>query len=468
MKDNIGRNWVQADSQTIYAMIKAPYNERKSSRCTTNVSDLCVEYDYSTGNYLMFAAKLSCTVSSEVTQNSTLVKNNQGNYEHISRTLISIGCAEISDRLCLCDADEKHCIEDIVVLTINKNSENQLALPLSFFDKQCEEVKSILAGKGVFFQKDGFKLFCEYTVAKALQCKVRKEFYSFYYQDGQWKHKKFSEMAQNAADTLDISRRLGLETLLNQDFNLSLSGIIFQNLTLFLYETAASLFSVLRYYDIAGMVKLALVSSDYRASISEFQKMFKPDHGQIIFLSKGLEAKLSSVIDLPTALFLSDCSKYMKERILSRVAYYGEEGRDGEVMLTLPLLICDINDRPDEKDFLVLPYDPVDIGCITDILMWAQVQFLKDTNMATQLGKIVKQYEASLDDEVDTKGMKQLVSVLLALADLYLPKMGVSSHNLGAILTEYRNYLLNSSGYSGELVIERIKTYLIYYLSDER
>ncbi len=348
---------------------------------------------------------------------------------------ISVGCAKFAELANYYGIDKNLSGECVRIEVTSNTQKSTLIFWGVDIRGKSKIVEQTLCNNGVTFFGNSFSLWCDWIVRNADDSKANSYMTDYYYDE--------NNIVLKAAEVPDILNRLGMQ------LNSSIRRTESQNLTLMLYGVSAKLTTLLKHLEISGVAKLAFVHRDIQAASEELQRLFCTREQPILPLKRGYEAKLPCYYNTVCLMGTVDSeSAYMLNKHIRSV---------GEMtgFASLPVIVAkDFDIFKEKNNFLCLNYEVTGIGNIEDILCWGQTQFLKEKGLDEKFKQILLRYEASLD-EVETTALRRLTAMLLAMAEILLPKLGIAT-----VIDEYRSYLIYSMYSSADIVIERVKQYL--------
>lgn len=359
--------------------------------------------------------------------------------------LLSNGCAQLERVYRLIDEHGNESPLQCEVEIIYREPIGRISLPVEEILRKEKSAKNTFAKSGLTFIGDGFKIWCEKFSEQIIKAKVQIERTSFYRDENdRWCHVDAGDIALHAVDSQGTLERLGIDFSTVSDEN-------HLRLTLFLYGICGRIFTVIRAMNVLPTATLAIVYPERGAALEDLKALYCTDDNPPLYPGKLFEKAVLSLRDKVALISLTE-SDYMNRKCLETLSQRGTE------LTAVPLLLSekdsDFNGR---NDVLRLNYDLTGIGNINGELCWAVKTLLNSSELTSDLPKKFDWWCALLEDDTETVGMRNLIALLLSLAQLYLPRLGVKGKELIAVLQQYRAYLLNSAYSPLQSVIERLK-----------
>lgn len=444
-------------NQPLFPTPYSPYPVQRNRGSAVNLSAtvqhswniVCLEnankmvYYKNTGKQSSYSEEYGTNGFREGSKQSTTYANREDGKD------ISAGCAKFAEMANFYNIDKGLSGEYVRIEAISNNKKILLTFWAADIRSKSKEVEQTLCNNGITFFGNGFGLWCNW-IARNMECSEVITYMIGYYYDkcGLLRHTDEQNIMLKSAEVPDILNRLEIH------LDRPMRRVEFQSLTLMLYGVSAKLITLLKHLGIGGMAKLAFIHRDIQAASEELQRLFCSREQPILPLKKGYEAKLPRYYNTVCLMGTVDSeSAYMLDKHIRSVGEMTE-------FASLPVLITkSLDSFKENNDFLCLNYEVTGIGNIEDILCWGQSQFLKEKGLDEKFKQIMSQYETSLD-EVETTALRRLTAMLLAMAEILLPKLGAAGNRLYDAIGEYREYLINSMYYSVDIAIERVKRYL--------
>lgn len=361
--------------------------------------------------------------------------------------LLSNGCVQLIRVYCPTDERGNKSPLQCEVEAVYREPIKRLSLPVDAIRRKDKSVQNVLASAGVVFIKDGFKIWCEKFSEQLSRTKVHTEHTGFYKDENdRWCHVNAGDIALSAVDSQGTLERLGIDFSSTSDDN-------FLRLTLFLYGVLGRIFTVIRSMNVFPMAMLAIVHTERTAALEDLKALYCTDDNPLRSPGKSFEKQIFAFRDEVVLVSLSG-SDYMKKICLETLSQHESE------LTAIPLLIsenCEVFSK--RNDVLLLNYDLTGIGDINGELCWAVKTLLNEPSLSRVLPDKFDWWCTLLENDTETVGMRKLIALLLSLAQLYLPRLGVNSE-LIAVLQKYKNYLVNSAYSSSQTVVDRLKKFL--------
>ena len=188
-------------------------------------------------------------------------------------------------------------------------------------------------------------------------------------------------------------------------------------------------------------------------ALNDLSSIFCSDNNRPISPDKHFETRLISLRNEVLLISLQD-QEYMSKKYLGILSQKESE------MVSLPFLLSEnakiFNNR---NDILQLNYDLTGIGNINDIQCWAVRTLLNDPSLEKSIMTSFDRYDIMLEQDTETISVRHLIALLMAMAEVYLPRMGVTKDMLMPVLQGYYKYLTESVG-SSSVAKERLKEFL--------
>ncbi len=364
---------------------------------------------------------------------------------------ISNGCVRLVQVYCLINENGTESPPQCEVEIIYREPKGKLTMPVEEICGKDKGVQETLRRNGVTFIKDGFKVWCEKFADRINQFQVQRRHLDFYKDsNGNWCHSQSKEIALEAADSLGVPERLGI------DFS-ELSDNTFLRTTLLLYGICGRIFAVIRGMGSVPMAKLAIVYPERGAALEDLKALYCSGDNPPFYPGKLFEKQIFSQRNEVVLISMSN-SDYMNKKCLEALSQHESE------ITALPLLLSENEgDFSCRNDVLQLNYDITGIGSIHDVLCWAVRTLLNDPSLSNCLKDKFDRYRIMFEEDTETVAAKNLIAVLMALSEVYLPRLGVTGENLIPVLQGYRDYLIGSTGSSSSIVMEHLKFFLISY-----
>lgn len=362
--------------------------------------------------------------------------------------LLSNGCVRLIRVYCPTDEKSNEAPLQCEVETVYREPIKRLSLSVDAIRRKDKSVLETLAKAGVAFIDKGFKIWCEKFSEQLSKAKVHTAYTGFYKAaDGTWCHVNDSDIALKAVDSQGILERLGIDFSTVSDNN-------YLRLTFFLYGVCGRIFTVIRGMNVLPLAKLAIVYPERGAVLEDLKALYCTNGNPPLHPGRLFENQILALRDEVVLISLSG-STYMNNKSLEVLSQRGSE------LTALPLLLSE-NDSGFNKrnDVLRLNYDLKRIGDINGELCWAVKTLLSEPRLSRVLLDRFKWWCTFLENDTETVGMKNLIALLLSLAQLYLPRLGVNSEKLIAVLQKYKDYLLNNAYSSSQTVVDRLKIFL--------
>ncbi|MCH5195625.1 MAG: hypothetical protein J1F28_02855 [Oscillospiraceae bacterium] len=309
-------------------------------------------------------------------------------------------------------------------------------------------LRKVLEDNGISFRKDGFRLWCEKFSEEVHKATPQICYLDFYKDsEGRWHHSKDKEIAQKAADSLGILERLGI------DFT-EISDDSFLRLTLLLYGICGSLAVVIRSMGITPIAKPTIVYPEGSVALNDLKALYCSDSNYPLIPDKSFEIKILTLRNEVVLVQLSN-SEYMSNKCLEALSNHDLD------LTALPILLSE-NEKyfSGRNDILLLNYDITAMGCISDIQCWAVRALLNDSSLDKRIKNSFDRYFIMLEQDTETVSVRNLVALLMAMAEVYLPRMGVIEEKLVSVMQKYYRYLTESVG-SSSVIKERLKEFLL-------
>lgn len=322
----------------------------------------------------------------------------------------------------------------------------RIVLPVDAIRGKDKHLIKVLAANGVTFFGGGFTIWCE-KFSEQISKSVPLRRYLDFYQDENlcWRHSASRDIAEQATDSQGILERLGIDLS-------ELTEDSFVRLTLFLYGIAGNIFVVLRRMNIIPLAKLAIAHSEYASAFEDIKRIFcdenNPPVSSMEFTS-GINQRNTVILISVTG------TEHMNRKCFKTLE------QTGASLASLPIFLAESDDVfGDKNDIMCLNYDITGMGSIKDMLFWAVRQLLTERELALMIEKIFVKYSDKLGSYTETNSMRNLVSLLMALAQVYLPRLGAGDR-LVSVLERYYIFLIDSAYSSSQVTIDRFKLFLI-------
>lgn len=364
---------------------------------------------------------------------------------------LSIGCVRLIRVYRLADKNGNVSPPQCEVEILFRNPIGMLSLPVDAIFRKDKSVQNALAEKHVVFIGSGFRIWCEKFAEEINRERIQTERTGFYKDENNcWNHARAAEIALKAVDSQGILERLGINFSLVTDNSML-------RLTLFLYGICGRICTVIRDIHAIPMAKLAIVCSERGVAMEDLKQLYCSNDNPPVFTEKSFEEHISSHRDEVALVSLSSTG-YMKSKCLETLIRLESE------LTTVPLLLSD-NDKDfcNRNDIVLLNYSVMGIGGIDGELCWAVRTLLNVPMLSIDLEKAFERYDGMLECETESVAICNLIAVLMSLAEVYLPRLGVMPEKLVAVLQRYKDYLLDRAYSSSQDVIERLKTFLTSY-----
>lgn len=364
---------------------------------------------------------------------------------------ISNGCVKLLQVYCLIDENGTESLPQCEVELIYREPKATLALSVEAIYRKDKAVQDTLGRNGVTFIKDGFKVWCEKFADQINQFQVQRRYMDFYKDvSGNWCHSQAEKIALKAADSYGVLDRLGI------DFSEKLDNT-FLRTTLLLYGICGRLFTVIRGMLSVSMAKLAIVYPERGAALEDLKALYCSGDNPPLYPGKLFEKQIFAQRN-EVVLISFSTSGYMNEKCLETLSQHESE------MTALPLLLAkNEGDLSCRNDVIRINYSITDMGGINDVLCWAVRTLLNDTLISNRLEENFDRYRIMVKDDTETVAAQNLLAMLMALAEVYLPLLGVSKEQLIPVLQGYSEYLISMTGSSSQIVIDQLKKFLTSY-----
>lgn len=362
--------------------------------------------------------------------------------------ILSNGCIRLLEVYCLADEKGVEGQPLCEVEIINRDPIERISIYVSSINLKDKSLLKVLGERGVTFIKDGFKVWCEKFSETVGKAKVQKYYMDFYRDtDNRLRHSHYNEIAAQAADSLGILERLKIDLS-------EMSDDSFLRLTLMLYGMCGKMFAALRLMGITTIAKLAIACPERNAALEDLGSMFCSDNNPHLFPGKLFEKQIIPIRNEVILIPLLD-EEYMNKKCLGILSQKEPE------MVSLPLLFSDITKYFDTRnDVLQLNYDLTGMGNINDIYCWAIRALLNDPSLEERIVESFTRYDIMLEQDTESISVRHLIALFMAMAEVYLPRLGVTKDMLMPVLQGYFKYLTESAGTSS-VVIERLKEFLL-------
>lgn len=362
--------------------------------------------------------------------------------------ILSNGCVRLVRVYCLIDEHGNESPLQCEVEIIYHELIGRISLPVEAILRKDKSIQNALAKAGLSFVGDGFKIWCEKFSEQLGRAKVQTEHTGFYKDaDGTWKHVNAGDIALRSVDSQGTLERLGIDFSIESDDN-------FLRLTLFLQGISGRIFTVVRSMNVFPIAMLAIVYPERGAALGDLKALYCVDGNPPLYPGKLFENQILSRRDEVVLISLSS-SPYMNNKSLEILSQHGSE------LTAVPLLLSENEgDFSGRNDVLRLNYDLTGIGAIEGELCWTVKTLLNSTELAKALPKRFDYYCTLVKEDTETVSVKNIIALLLSLAELYLPHLGVTG-KLNSVLKRYHKYLIDSAYSSSQMVIEQLKRFMV-------
>lgn len=376
--------------------------------------------------------------------------NNRHSIKRITADkILSNGCARLARVYRLIDEYGNESPLQCEIEIICREPIGRISLPVEAILRKEKSAKNTLAKAELTFVGDGFKIWCEKFSEQIVKAKVQTEHTGFYRDENdRWCHVKAGDIALHAVDSQGTLERLGIDFSRVSDEN-------HLRLTLFLYGICGRIFTVVRSMNVFPMATLAIVYPERSAALEDLRVLYCTDDNPPLYPGKIFEKAVLNLRDEVALISLTE-SDHMNRKCLETLSQHGSE------LTAVPMLLSENEgDFSGRNDVLRLNYNLTGIGNINGELCWAVKSLLNSSELTNDLPKKFDYFCTLVKDDTDTVGVRNLIALLLSLAESYLPRLGVKGGELLATLQRYHKYLIDSAYSSSQMVMERLKMFLV-------
>lgn len=372
------------------------------------------------------------------------VNNRHSIKRNTAEKILSNGCARLVRVYRLIDEHGNESPLQCEIEIICREPIGRISLPVEEILRKEKSAKNTFAKAELTFVGDGFKIWCEKFSEQISKAKVQTDHTGFYRDENdRWCHVNAGDIALHAVDSQGTLERLGIDLSTASDDN-------FLRLTLFLQGISGRIFTVIRAMNVFPTATLAIVYPERSAALEDLRVLYCTDDNPPLYPGKLFENQILALRDDVVLISLSD-SAYMNRKCLETLSQNGSE------LTAVPFLLSENEEEFSKRnDILQLNYDLTGIGNINGELCWAVKTLLNEPRLSMVLPKKFEWWCTLLEDDTETVGMRNLIALLLSLAQLYLPRLGVTVE-LNSVLKKYHKYLIDSAYSSSHMVIERLK-----------